>query len=314
MQVYLHKIHTNTNQKLNNLNIKFITVSKTLQKHCLNLTHACVCWSDKTFFPPILGDTCDPAILEIYTCLCAPPYLVWEQCSCPVSGGNTWTRSIAYCRTLIMIQWSSWAFGWRFTSPLLLQESAYESVCMCQGVCTQVIALHILPERIGKWGLTEDRHGKTTGRVPYWNLLYGLPSQKWPLRQPEISFCGSCGLWSCTAATTQFNNAHFEFYLWTKGKVLEQGVWTDQGPVLLDEHRVDKGKKGAKTTPRWLIMLLQRVHLSPIGYAFQAFCVVVSSVIYFPLRETSHFHLLPHQATRKFVSDSDAVWASKVLP
>lgn len=170
-------------------------------------------------------------------------------------------------------QWSSWAFGWCFTSPLLLQESAYESVCMCQGVCTQVIALHILPERIGKWGLTEDRQGKTTGRVPYWNLLYGLPRQKWPLRQPEISFCGSCGLWSCTAATTQFNNAHFEFYLWTKGKVLEQGVWTDQWPVLLDEHRVDKGKKGAKTTPRWLIMLLQRVHLSPIGSAFQAFCV-----------------------------------------
>lgn len=214
-------------------------------------------------------------------------------------------------------QWSSWAFGWCFTSPLLLQESAYESVCMCQGVCTQVRALHILPERIGKWGLTEDRQGKTTGRVPYWNLLYGLPSQKWPLRQPEISFCGSCGLWSCTAATTQFNNAHFEFYLWTKGKVLEQGVWTDQWPVLLDEHRVDKGKKGAKTTPRWLIMLLQRVHLSPIGSAFQAFCVVVlqlSSAIYFPLRETSHFHLPPHQATRKSVSDSDAVWASKVLP
>lgn len=103
MQVYLHKIHTNTNQKLNNLNIKFIKVSKTFQKHCLNIRHACVCWSDKTFLPPILGDTCNPAILEIYTCLCAPPYPVWEQCSCPVSGGNTWTRSIAYCRTSVII-------------------------------------------------------------------------------------------------------------------------------------------------------------------------------------------------------------------
>lgn len=89
-----------------------------------------------------------------------------------------------------------------------------------------------------------DRQGKTTGRAPDWNSLYGLSSQKWPLGQPEISFCGSCGLWSCTAATTQFNNAHFEFYFWTKGKVLEQGVWTHQGPVLRDEHRVGKRKKG----------------------------------------------------------------------
>lgn len=236
MHVYLHKIHTNTNQKLNNLNIKFIEVSKTLQKHCLNVTLACVCWSDKTFFPPILGDTCNPAILEIYTCLCAPPYLVWEQCSCPVSGGNTWTRSIAYCRTSVIIL-SLWLM---FYVPL-----AVAGVCLwvCVHVSGCVHTSHSLA-----YFTREDREMRTHRRQA--GKDHGARSilklALWPLRQPEISFCGSCGLWSCTAATTQLNNAHFKFYLWTEGKVLEQGVWTDQWPVLLDEHRVDKGQKGGQ--------------------------------------------------------------------
>lgn len=112
--------------------------------------------------------------------------------------------------------------------------------------------IHHLPSPICRIRKRERAEGgrETTGAVPFWNSLYGHLSQKWPLRHPEISFYYSCGALGAQLQRLSLTMSILSFTAGQKRKFRREGVSTDQGPVLLDEHRVDKSRKGAKTAPR----------------------------------------------------------------
>lgn len=138
-----------------------------------------------------LGDKCNPADWEKYTCSRA--HVLCQQCSCPVAGCDTWARVSARCRTSAAVLSPRWMFD---APTSLLHESA--RTCARRAHSSRCCACSTAGTRSSQAG---------------WSSVLKLPfmareaSRDKLLRQ----------LWSRTAAETPLELCGSDF--WTSGEV-----------------------------------------------------------------------------------------------
>lgn len=246
-------------------------MSKTILKHFIflnlkqtNKQNKQLASVGQTFFPLLLRDKCNPALLELYTCLYASGLLTVQLPSVRLRHMDQMHHILPHISD-------------HPESSVDMLHPIYPPSRCCTSSLMNLRALKSVPCIYDYYREMRTHGRQARGKFPAQTSLYGLPGQKWPVRLLEISFCGSCGPAQLQRLT--FNGARPDFYFRTKREsVGAKGCEHIRGRSCW-MNTVDKSKKGARNDSQVADNVTTQEFTRPHRLCIPSFCLPLSAFL-----------------------------------